>query len=550
MSKRPLRAMLISIGVVVLLLLVTILAGKSPKLGLDLQGGISVNLQPVKDGEVSNDVTEDQMDSAIEIIRKRVDAVGVAEPEVSRQGNTITVQIPGATDQKEVLDLVGQTAELRFRPVLAAIGPPPTGEDLETLEAEAAQHRADLGIPEGVTAQDVVDAEIAAMDPEADPNAPIEPKNEWGVDVNDEAFGELLQEEQQLNAAQVTPDEDDKPEATVTLLDSEGNAFQLGPSMLTGKAIEDATAGLNQTGQWVVQPVFHDGADGIDSFNEIAAICNAGDPQTCPPLSPENSNAGSLAIVLDHEILTYPTISQPNYQREGIEISGDFDQESAQALAVALRYGSLPIELEPQQAETVSPTLGQDALSAGIVAGIIGLSAVFLYLFIYYRRLTIMTLLSLLTSATLLWVVMSWVGATVTLAGVVGIVVSIGIAVDSSVLIFEGIKEDVRAGSTVRSVADRSMTRSYSTILKADTSSLIGAAVLYWLSIGPVRGFAFYLGAATLLDLISAFFVLRPGVLVMGRSKLGAKPRKLGIPIDDLPETTQAKVLLTASKGA
>jgi preprotein translocase subunit SecD len=217
---------------------------------------------------------------------------------------------------------------------------------------------------------------------------------------------------------------------------------------------------------------------------------------------------------------------------------------------VALRYGSLPIELEPQQAETVSPTLGQGALTAGIVSGLIGLLAVFIFMFLFYRRLTILTVATLATSATLLWVIISWVGVTVTLAGVVGLVVSVGIAVDSSVVSFEGLKEDVRSGSTLRSVALRSMTRSYSTIVKADTASLIGAVVLYWLSIGPVRGFAFYLGAATLLDLVCAYLVLRPGVLAMSRSKLGSSPPKLGIPIDDLPETTQAKVLLTSGKGA
>jgi preprotein translocase subunit SecD len=219
-------------------------------------------------------------------------------------------------------------------------------------------------------------------------------------------------------------------------------------------------------------------------------------------------------------------------------------------VAVSLRYGSLPLSLQPQQAETVSATLGEGALQAGIIAGLIGLVAVFAYLFLYYRLLALITLASLSTSAALLWVAMSWLGATVTLAGVVGLVVSIGVAIDSSVVSFEGIKEDVRAGATVRSVAERSMGRSYSTIVKADTSSLIGAAVLYWLSVGPVRGFAFYLGAATLLDLFSAFFVLRPGVMVLSRSGAGRAPGRLGIPIDDLPEATRAKMAPGAAAGA
>ncbi len=547
MKQKPLRAMLVVMGIALALLIATIAAGKSPKLGLDLQGGVSVNLQPVEDGEVTDDVTDEQIDQAIAIIRKRVDAVGVSEPEVSSQGNTITVQIPGATNQQEVLELVGQTAELRFRPVLSAIGPLPSEEERQQLADQTEQLRTDLGVPDGVTAQDVIDQETAALDPEADPEAPIVPANEWGIDVNDERFAEWGQGEATLAAAVATPKADDKAELEVTLVDGEDNAYVLGPTIVTGQAVETATAGLNQAGLWTVQPTFKDGADGIDLFNAAAATCNAGQP-LCPPAS--GQTVGSLAIVLDSEILTAPAIQQASYGRDAVEITGDFDQESAQAVAVALRYGSLPIELEAQQAETVSPTLGRGALTAGIVAGLIGLTAVFAYLFLYYRMLALITLASLATSATLLWVIMSWVGATVTLAGVVGLVVSIGIAIDSSVVSFEGLKEDVRGGSTLRSVASRSMSRSYSTIVKADTSSLIGAAVLYWLSIGPVRGFAFYLGAATLLDLFSAYFVLRPGVLALSTSSFGRQPRKLGIPIDDLPEATQQKVVLATAKGA
>lgn len=598
--------MLLVMGIALALLIATLLAGKSPKLGLDLQGGVSVNLQPVKDGEVTDDVTDEQLDQAIAIIRRRVDAVGVSEPDVSRQGNTITVQIPGATDQQEVLDLVGQTAELRFRPVLAFLGPEPTDDDKAETQTEVDRLRGELGMPDGVTSQDVIQQETdaltaqaeggAAGDPNAVPqdpaaapttaappttsNAPattidptsgnggglsraaatqdpetptteppaeIVPVNEWGIDVNDPRFAELAQAEGTLGASQVTPKSEDQADVEVTLLDLEGNAFRLGPTLITGQAVESATAGLNGNGQWVVQPTFKEGPEGIDLFNSVASICYNGEA-LCPPVV--DPSHGSLGVVLDSDILTTPAIQQPSYTRDGIEITGDFDQESAQAVAVALRYGSLPIELEPQQAETVSATLGEGALTAGIVAGLIGLVAVFGYLFAYYRRLALITLASLATSATLLWVVMSWIGATVTLAGVVGLVVSIGIAIDSSVVSFEGLKEDVRKGSTLRSVSVRSMTRSYSTIVKADTSSLIGAAVLYWLSIGPVRGFAFYLGAATLLDLFSAYFVLRPGVVALSTSKAGADPIKLGIPIDDLPETTQEKVLLVTAKGA
>jgi preprotein translocase subunit SecD len=557
MRQHPLRNMLVVMGLALVLLVVTILSGRSPTLGLDLQGGISVNLQPFANGEPLEEVSAEQLDEAIAIIRKRVDATGVAEPEISRQGDTVTVQLPLDEDsresisQDEVIDLVKSSGRLRFRPVLGILGPELDDEQRAELEAEADQLRSELGLPEGVTAQQVIDEEVAAITAatEADPEAPPPegPQNQWGIDVQSEQFQQFAAAETQLESS-VTPADDIRREDPVTLADADGNLYSLGPTYssgdlwLEGEAVEGATAGLNQSGQWVVTPTFAEGEAGIDLFNQVAAACFNGDP-ICPATQGQR---GQLAIVLDGEVLTAPSINEAAFARDQIEVSGSFDQESAQAVATSLRYGSLPIELRPQQAETVSATLGEGALRAGIIAGLIGLVGVFAYLFLYYRLLAVVTLASLSTSAMLLWVAMSWLGATVTLAGVVGLVVSIGVAIDSSVVSFEGIKEDVRLGATVRSVAERSMTRSYSTIVKADTSSLIGAAVLYWLSVGPVRGFAFYLGAATLLDLFSAFFVLRPGVMALSRSGSGRAPARIGIPVDDLPEATQEKITKVA----
>lgn len=549
--------MSVAMGLAAALLVLTILLGRSPTLGLDLQGGVSVNLQPVDEsGEILDDVSSESLDEAISIIRSRVDAVGVTEPEVSRQGSTITVQLPGATDQQDVIDLVGTTARLRFRPVLGLLPPEPTEQERAELESRVAELRSTLGIPEGVSAQDILDEELAAAqaaiegDPEATP--PEGPQNSYGIDVQSEEFQELAAAEAQLDT-QVTPRGEIQVDQEVVLADSDGVLYRLGPTFssggrtLEGEAVEDATAGLDPNGQWVVNPVFKGGEEGIDLFNEVASLCYNGDPQVCPP---QQGQRGQLAIVLDGEVLTAPSINEATFARDQIQISGSFDQDSAQSVAVALRYGSLPLNLEPQQAETVSATLGEGALRAGIIAGLIGLVAVFGYMFLYYRLLSLVTFASLATSAMILWSAMSWLGATVTLAGVVGLVVSIGVAIDSSVVSFEGIKEDVRNGSTVRSVAERSMMRSYSTIVKADTSSLIGAAVLYWLSVGPVRGFAFYLGAATLLDLFSAYFVLRPGVMALSRSRRGHSPRSLGIPIDDLSAPVREKLTAGAGAGA
>ncbi len=606
MRKHPLRVMIAAMVVAYGLLALTILMGKTPTLGLDLQGGISVNLQPVKNGKVDDTVASDQLDQAITIIRKRVDALGVSEPEVSRQGNNILIQLPGAKDQQEVLNVLGKTAELRFRPVLEEVGKVPTGTARKKAESEVTTLRKELKLPDGVTASQVAQDEQAKQPTTtttapptstpattttapktapttAAPGTTIDPTkgggrsvaerrsledrgqsktttttapttttttppslNQYGVNVYDKNFATLYQLEAQL-ASQTTPEDQDKADATVNLADKDGNVYKLGPTLLTGSAVETAQANLGQDGQWGVNPVFKSGADGIDKFNAVAAKCYSGDP-VCP--APAAGQKGRLGIVLDGEVLSAPSINEPEFKRDQIQISGSFTEDEAKNLAVALRFGSLPIELKPQQAETVSATLGKDALQAGIIAGLIGLFLVCAYLVLYYRELGLVTVGSLTISASLLWVIMCWINATVTLAGVVGIVVSIGISLDSSIVFFETIKEDVRNGAGLRPSVDKAFSSAYATIVKADMSSLIGAAVLYWLSIGPVRGFAFYLGVATILDLVSAYFFLRPGVAVLTRSSQGEHPTRFGIPMDDLQPADDRGARAVAPAGA
>jgi preprotein translocase subunit SecD len=606
MRKHPVRTIVATCVVAYGLLLFTILMGRTPTLGLDLEGGISVNLQPVENGQVV-DVPAEQLDQAIAIIRKRVDALGVAEPEVSRQGNTIQVQLPGARDQQQVLDTVGKTAELRFRPVVQVVGQLPAGEDRGQAESDVERLRGELNLPEGVTAQQVVQDEETkraeqapvtpppaeepaattttaapatlpapattidptasggggrsasirrqaettvpavgepSAEPAADP-APQPPINQYGVDINDPRFAELFRLETQLTS-QTTPRDQDIADQEVTLADSNGVLYRLGPTKLTGQAVETAAANLTQSGEWAVSPVFRGGPDGIDLFNAVAAACYGGAPE-CPA---QASGRGQLAIVLDGEVLSAPSINESSFSRDQIQISGSFTEEEAKNLAVGLRFGSLPIELRPQQAEVVSATLGQNALRAGILTGLIGLVLVAGYLIAYYRLLGLATVGALSISASLLWVVMSNLNATLTLAGVVGIVVSIGISLDSSIVFFESLKEDVRNGATMRASVERSFSSAYATIIKADMSSLIGAVVLYWLSVGPVRGFAFYLGVATLLDLFAAFFFLRPAVVVLARSRLGNRPGLFGIPVDDLPAATRRDAVGRDTAGA
>jgi preprotein translocase subunit SecD len=308
---------------------------------------------------------------------------------------------------------------------------------------------------------------------------------------------------------ELTPRGEDLPESDVTLpeLGDDGEivfVYLLGPSQATGEIVADADAVLNpNTGEWSVSLEMKGGADGIDQFNAIAAQCNP-PSETCP--------TGQLAIVLDSVVQSAPTIQTPSFARDEIQISGSFSESEAKDLALALNYGKLPVNLEPQTVRTVSPTLGEDSLRAGLAAGLLGLALVCIYMLCYYRALGMVVVAGLCVWAALLYSIISYMGVALSLAGVTGIVVSVGVTVDSYVVYFERLKDEVRAGRTLRSSTERAFKRAFRTILAADISSFIGAALLYVLTVGPVRGFAFFLGLSTILDVVVSWVFTRPMV--------------------------------------
>jgi preprotein translocase subunit SecD len=439
----------------------TLISGNQPLLGLDLQGGVSVVYQPV-----DSNVTDEALDEATDIIRNRVDALGVAEPEISRQGNTIVVDLPGVEQQERALELVGQTAELRFRPVLASAGVPSPFPVPDECPEE-------LTIPEG-----------------------------------------------------------DDPTATVLLPSIDGELLCLGPSLLTGNALETASAsiagGLLTGGgsAWQVNPTFREGPDGIDLFNEAALLCNTQAPE-CP--------TARLAIVLDGLVQSAPSINVPFFARDQIQITGNFQAEEAEDLATTLRFGALPVELEAQQTRTISASIGTDVLSSGVTAGLIGLALVAIFLMAYYRLSGIVALLGLVISAMLLWSIISllgeYLGLALSLSGIVGLIVAIGVSADSNIVYFENVKDAVASGKRVVTSVERAYRNSISTIIKADVVSLIAAVLLYLLTVGAVRGFALYLGIATVLDLIIAMVFMRPMLLWLAQTKsVQTNPRLLGLP--------------------
>ena len=447
----------------------TVVVGNEPLLGLDLQGGASVVLEPTRAAE------PDELDVAVEIIRNRVDGLGVAEPEISTQGGNILVQLPGVDEQQRALDLVGQTAELRFRPVLSVLSE---------------------SIFEGADSEDPLLASFALTEGETTADA----------------------------------------EVVLPLYDGDRNIelrYRLGPTAVAGDGLEGATAQYNALAGigWFVAPTFKPGPAGIDLFNEVSLRCHSRLP-SCP--------TGQVAIELDNEVVSAPAVQADSarfepFERSSITISGGFSEEEARDVALVLDYGALPVELEAQQSQIVSASLGTDALSAGVLAGIIGLGLVSVYLIAYYRLLGLVAIASLGLSGAMLWTIIAWLGESqglaLTLAGVTGLIVAIGVSVDSNVVYFEHLKEDVRSGRTLRSAVDRAFPVAYSTIVKADFASLIAAAVLYWLTSGPVRGFALYLGLATILDLVATYFFMGPVVGLMARgSGLYAHPGRFGIP--------------------
>ena len=455
----------------------TLVSGNEPQLGLDLQGGAYVVLQP------DRKVDEGVLRQSVEIIRSRVDALGVAEPDISTQGQSIIVQLPGVKDQARALEIVGQTAELRFRPVLQGLPP----DDATTTTTTTAPTETTTTV---------------------DPAAP--------TTTTTEAI------------SGTTPREEDLPEAEVVLpeLDDDRNVvirYRLGPSKATGTIVRTATAeppsGL--TGDWAVSVDLT--SSGNKLFNEIAAVCFAGGPE-CP--------TKQVAIVLDGIVRSAPTVQEANFAGQ-VSITGQFTEREAKDLALVLKFGALPIELTPQSTQTVSATLGKDSLRAGVVAGLLGLGLVMIYMILYYRALGVVVVLGLSVSGALLWSFVSYLGETtglaLTLAGAVGIIISVGVTVDSYVVYFERLKDEIRSGKSIRSSVDRGFARAYRTIFAADVSSLIGAALLYLLTVGSVRGFAFFLGISAVLDLIVAWFFTRPMVALLGRNRFFTEARFFGV---------------------
>ncbi len=448
--KRNVGYLLVVPGVLLVIYLLVFINGLNPKLGLDLEGGVSITMKAIGQSNA------DAMEKAAQIIRNRVNALGLAEPVVAAEGsNRVLVQVPGEKDIERVQRIIGSTAQLQFREVL------------KILRAGDAEYDT---------------TEVTRIDP-----------------TDEEAYQALKDQE-------------------IVLEKKEGDnilRLRLGPTRLSGEIISDAQAARDEkNGGWKIDFQLK------DAYSKAFA-----------DLTGELTDK-QLAIVLDYRVESYPNVKDRIEGGRG-EITGSFTKQEAQDLALVLRMGALPVDFRVERSELVSPTLGSESLRQGLVAGIVGLILVVAYMLLVYRGMGIIAMLQLLIFGLLIYGIISllgrYAGWTLTLSGIAGIIVSIGISADSSVVYFERLKEEVREGRSLRSCADRAYKNAFRTIIAADFSTFIAAVILFLLALGPVRGFAFTLGLSTVLDVFISWFFTHNVVVLTGRLQPFNRPAMLGV---------------------
>lgn len=551
----------------------------SPKLGLDLQGGTQVVYQARTDN--GKTPPKSSMQEARQILQQRVNAYGVAESTVVIQGNDqIVISIPG----KSASDIsnIGAAAKLNFRPVVmpavtlpsagtsgsptaspsgAATTPAPTpttsaprasGSATKSGQANAARP---LAAPSTTptTSATTPPAQSATPTPSASATTPAPTGKsanplaglKFAIPQNETAYNKLTEAQKtELRAAMQNfdcnskpPDDDKHP--TLLACDSATSPttiFLLGPIIVPGTEISSASAqapnGTNL--QWAVSLNLK--SSGQKAWANYTTAHNTGGQESTTSITTCDTTttpcADFVAFTLDGVVVSSP-YNQQAINGVATQISGNFDQKSATALANQLKYGALPLSFNLLTTDSVTATLGLGQLKAGLLAGAIGLFLVVVYSLLYYRALGLVTIASLIVSGVLTYgclvVLGNQIGFTLTLAGIAGFIVAIGITADSFVVFFERIKDEVHDGRTFRVAVPRAWVRARRTILSADTVSFLAAAILYYFAAGDVRGFAFALGLSTILDLVVVFLFTHPLISLLSRSKAFGSARFTGL---------------------
>ncbi|HET7482840.1 MAG TPA: protein translocase subunit SecD [Actinomycetota bacterium] len=442
-----------------------ILAGWAPREGLDLAGGVSIIMHAEGEGSTNSAV----LDKTVEILRDRIDKIGAVDPDITRAGSdNILIQLPGLKNEDQALKLVGTTAQLTFRQV------------------EATYQATDKKAPDVTKDTD--------------------------SSVNDETV--------------VYPGKDDN------------TLYKLKPAVLTGDVVTKAEAVINQTtgNNWSVSIDMNDqGAKTWASFtSDLACLRDKGE-----------TVKSQVAIVLDGRVQSAAGMKSPQEAGAsggvvcGTGIAGGKtsidvgDETEAKNLALVLQTGALPITLKIDQVQKVSPTLGRDSLSAGLTAGFLGLGLVMIYVLLYYRALGLIVWLGLAEFTALIYAILAFLGhssnLSLSLAGIAGIIVSIGVTADSFIVSFERLKDEVHSGKSMRAAIERGMARGFKTVLVADAVTGVAAVILFFLAVGPVRGFALTLGISTVIDVAVTYYFTRPAVNLLGRTKWFTEGRFIGV---------------------
>lgn len=496
----------------------TLIAGIKPKLGLDLAGGTSVIMQAHGPGASHPDV----LSKTVAIIRQRVDSLGVSDANVGVEGeNNILVELPGIKDRNKALSVIGRTAQLTFRQVQAIYPPsaprtnpspsPAASPTKKAVNGKGSGTRGEVAFTPGSAAgkkgsksASPKPAAPATPSPAPAPSAPPITKG-TGSALNDKPVV--------------------YPVGDISGV-PKGTTYGLVPAVLTGDVITKAQAVVQQGGAWSVQLKMNDqGAATWAKFtSRLACLRDRGEQVK-----------DEVAIVLDGKVESAAGMQAPGSGAGsgvtcGTGITGgdtqiDVGQQNeAKNLALVLTTGALPVQLKQESVSTISPTLGRDSLAAGLKAGALGLALVFIYVLLYYRALGLVIWIGLGAFTAFIYAIMATLsltaGLTLSLAGIAGIIVSVGITTDSYIVAFERLKDEIRHGRSLRAAVDRGMARAIRTVLVADSVSGIAAAILYYLTVGPVKGFALTLGLSTIIDILMTYYLIRPSVYLLSRSQV------------------------------
>ncbi|MFF1282717.1 protein translocase subunit SecD [Streptomyces sp. NPDC058299] len=520
----------------------------TPRLGIDLAGGTSITLKAKADQ--GSAINKANMDTAVDIMNRRVNGLGVSEAEVQTQGtDNIIVNIPKGTNSAEAQQQVGTTAKLYFRPVLASEpsgaaaqspspsasssggsspkpGASPSGSSSPQQATSGSASPTGTATSQGRAVTDALKAgstpspsgsASGSAKPSATPSAPSsgKPSGDTALQARYAALNCAKPADRANAGKNARPGQ-----PTVACGENDGAWFKylLGPAAVDGTEVKKAQAVFDTQGAagWQVQMTFTSG--GGKKFADITG-------ELAKNQTPQNE----FGIVLDGEVVSSPFVHGAITGGQA-EISGSFKQEEAQNLANMLSYGALPLSFREESVTTVTAALGGEQLRAGLLAGAIGLALVVIYLVVYYRGLSLVAMASLVVSAILTYLIMTLLGPAIgfalNLPAVCGAIVAIGITADSFIVYFERIRDEIREGRSLRPAVERAWPRARRTILVSDFVSFLAAAVLFIVTVGKVQGFAFTLGLTTLLDVVVVFLFTKPLMTLLARRKFFADGHK------------------------